>query len=370
MKDIPVACPRMGEEEARAVYEVVRSGWISSGEKVKEFEEVFACYVGSRYAVATTNGTAALHLALIASGVTEGDEVLVPDITFISTANVVLYERAVPVLVECDPRTYNISLEDAERRLTPRTKAVIAVDMNGLPVDYDAMEEFTSRHGLRLIADSAESLGAVYKGRKVGSIAPFHIFSFFPNKNITTGEGGMVTTNDGECAELLRRLRNQGQERRYLHTHLGYNYRMPNLPAAIGLEQLKKIETILSEKERIAGRYSRAFEDDDDIAPPYIPDYVDRHSWYMYAVTLDASVDRDSVVTGLRARGIDTRLSFPPVHVQPYYRERFGYCEDSYPMSLNAWKRLLNLPLWAGLTEEDQDRVVDNLKELVREHRR
>ena len=367
MKNIPVANPCIGEEEARAVYDVVRSGWVSMGEKVEEFEHDFAHYVGARHAVATNNGTSALHIALIASGIKSDDEVLVPTITFISTANVVLYERATPVLVECTPNTYNISLKDAEKRLTEKTRAIISVDMNGLPVDYDEVIDFAKKHNLQLIADSAESLGAVYKNNKIGCIAPIHIFSFFPNKNITTGEGGMITTSDDDKALLMRQLMNQGQDYRYNHIHLGYNYRMTNVPAVMGIEQLKRIEFILKEKEKIAQRYTQAFTNDPNISPPFLPKYVDRHSWYMYAVSLREWIDRDRVVLELRNRGIDTRLSFPPIHIQPYYQRKLGYEDDSLPQSLKAWNQLMDLPIWAGLTVDDQTYVIDNLKEIVRE---
>jgi perosamine synthetase len=365
-KDVPVANPYIGDEEAKAVYEVMRSGWVSMGDKVQEFEEAFAKYVGATHAIATNNGTSALHLALMTAGIEEGDEVLIPDITFISTANVVLYERAKPILVECDPGTYNMSLEDAERRLTRKTRAMILVDMNGLPVDYDRALAFARKHGLEVIADSAESLGAVYKGQKVGAIAPIHIFSFFPNKNITTGEGGMITTESAKRATLLRQLRNQGQDYRYHHIHLGYNYRMIDLLAVFGLEQLKRIERILSEKERIVARYNKAFENDPDIKPPVVPEYVDRHAWYMYAVSLRDGLNRDSIVADLKARGVDTRLSFPPIHIQPYYQGKYGYTPQSYPMSLKAWNQLIDLPIWVGLSEKEQGYVVESLKDAVR----
>ena len=367
MKNIPVANPCIGEEEAKAVYDVVRLGWVSMGEKVEEFEHDFAQHVGTKHAVATNNGTSALHIALIASGIKSGDEVLIPSITFISTANVVLYERAVPILVECDPKTYNISLEDAEKRLTQKTKAIIPVDMNGMPVDYDEVLGFAEKHGLTIIADSAESLGAAYKGNKIGCIAPVHTFSFFPNKNITTGEGGMVTTDDDDKALLMRQLMNQGQDYRYNHIHLGYNYRMTNVPAAMGIEQLKRVEFILKEKEKIVEIYKNAFIDDPGISPPFVPDYVDRHSWYMYAISLRDELNRDQVVSDLKSRGIDTRLSFPPIHIQPYYQKQFGYSNDSYPVSYRAWKQLIDLPIWAGLTVDDQTYVINNLKEIVRE---
>lgn len=366
MINIPVANPYLGEEEAKTVYEVVKSGWLSMGKKVEEFENNFAEYVGAKHAIAANSGTTALHLALLDSGIEEGDEVLVPDITFISTANVVLYERAVPVIAECDPKTYNISLEDAAKRITGKTKAIIAVDMNGMPVDYDPVLAFAEEAGLNIIADSAESLGAVYKGRKVGSIAPIHMFSFFPNKNICTGEGGMITTDDDERAAFIRQLRNQGQDYRYHHIHLGYNYRMTNIPAAIGIEQLKRIEFVLNEKEKIAERYTEAFREDPDISPPFVPEYVNQHSWYMYAVSLKEGLDRDRIVSELKSRGIDTRLSFPPIHIQPYYQKRFGYSDDSYPISYKAWKQLIDLPIWVGLTLEDQNYIIETLKNIVK----
>jgi perosamine synthetase len=366
MKNIPVANPCIGEKEARAVYKTVRDGWVSMGKKVEEFERAFAQYLGIKHAIAVSNGTTALHLALIASGITEGDEVLVPDITFISTANAVLYERAIPVLVECDPRTYNISLGDARRRITKKTKAIIPVDMNGMPADYDRVLAFAQEFKLKVIADSAESLGAIYKGRKVGAISEVHIFSFFPNKNITTGEGGMITTKNDKIAVLTRQLRNQGQDYRYHHIHLGYNYRMTDIPATIGIEQLKKIEDIVSKKEKIALRYSQALKDSPDISAPFIPEYVDRHSWYMYAISLRRELNRDKVAEELKKRGIDTRLSFPPIHTQPYYQKMFGYNNNSYPVSLEAWKQLIDLPIWPGLPIKDQDCIIESLKDIVR----
>src|SRR3989344_1613921 len=232
---IPVANTFIGEEEAKAAYDAVKSGWISFlGPKVKEFETDFAREVNVKHAIAVSNGTAALHVALAAIGISEGDEVIVPSLTFISTANAVLYQNAKPVLAECEPLTYNITAEEIEKRITKKTKAIIPVDMNGMPVDYDNILEVANKYNIPVVADSAESLGARYKGRKIGAIAPVHIFSFFPNKNISTGEGGMITTNDYELAKKMRIIMNQGQDYRYHHVELGYNYRMTNFQAAIG----------------------------------------------------------------------------------------------------------------------------------------
>jgi len=364
---IPVANAFVGKEEANEVYSVVKSGWISMGKKVEEFENSFSKYVDSKHSIAVNNGTSALHIALIAMGIKDGDEVLVPDITYITTSNVVLYERATPILVECDPDTYNISLEDAEKRITNKTKAIIPVDMNGLPVDYDNVLAFAKKHNLKVIADSAESLGCSYKGKRNGAIAPIHMFSFFPNKAITTGEGGMITTNNDQLADELRKLRNHGQSYRYNHIMLGYNYRMPDVLAAIGIQQLKKINYITSKKEEIANTYTNSFNGHKLIKPPYLPDYATNHSWYMYPITLDKNIDRDLVVKKLKEKGIDTRLSFPPIHIQPYYMERFNFKEDSYPVSLAAWKSLIDLPVGVDLTPEEQKYVIDSLLQIVDE---
>lgn len=366
MRKVALANPYIGEEEAKAAYDIIQDGWISMGQKVFDFEKMFAKYVGAKHAIAMNNGTSALHLAIIASGIKDGDEVLVPDITFISTSNAVLFERATPVIVECNPLTYNINLEDAQKRVTEKTKAIIPVDMNGMPVDYDAILEFANKNSIKVIADSAESLGAVYKSQRTGSLAPTNIFSFFPNKNITTGEGGMLTTDEDGLAEHVRQLRNQGQDFRYHHIFLGYNYRMNNIAAAIGIEQLKKVDQIIEEKQRIAECYNQAFQNDELISPPYVPEYVDQHSWYMYAISLKEGIDRRLVVNELKAAGIDTRLSFPPIHTQPYYQERFGYTDNAYPISLKAWRQKIDLPIWCGLTEEDQNYVILNLKEITK----
>lgn len=364
--NIPISSPLIGEQEAKAVYDVVKSGWISMGDTVRQFEDEFAEYVGAKHAVAVVNGTAALHLAVLAAGIGDGDEVLVPDITFISTANTVLYEKAKATLVECDHKTYNLSLQDAEQRVNANTKAIIPVDMNGLPVDYDKVSDFARKHGLILISDSAESLGAEYKNKKVGALTPLHIFSFFPNKNITTGEGGMITTDDDHLARVLKTLRNQGQDYRYNHIQLGFNYRMTNVTAAIGRVQLKRVDEIWRRKNETAMRYNQAFDGLNGISAPHIPGYVTKHSWYMYAINLDEGIDRDKVVHDLFERGIDTRLSFPPIHIQPYYVKRFGYENNSYPLSFDAWSRKIDLPIGPTLSLEEQDYVIENVIDIVK----
>ena len=218
------------------------------------------------------------------------------------------------------------------------------------------------KHGLNVIADSAESLGAEYNGKKIGGIAPVHIFSFFPNKNISTGEGGMITTNDDELAGKMRIIMNQGQDRRYNHILLGYNYRMTNIQAAVGVEQLKRLHYILAEKDKIAKKYDLAFKNCKNIRGPYIPRYATKHAWYLYTINVDGT-NRDEIVRGLDGANIETRLSFPPIHNQPFYKEKFGYDENSLPVSYEAWKKLINIPMWVGLGEK-QDYIIEKLKEI------
>ena len=361
---IPIASPRIGEEEARAVYDVVKSGWISMGKKVQELEAAACDYTGAQYAVAMNNGTSTLHAILSALEVGPGDEVILPSLTYISSANVVLFLGAKPVLCESDPLTFNVTPDQIREKVTAKTKAFMAVDMKGLPIDYDAFVELSKEISLPFIADSAESYGAIYKGQKVGAQAYAHSFSFFANKNITTGEGGMITTNDAALFEKLNIIRNQGQEGRYNHTHLGNNYRMTDVLAAIGIEQLKRIDTLLDEKVAIAARYTEAFSQHPHVRPPFVPSYVDRPSWYMYAITVDAS-QRDLLMEHLTNQEIDTRLSFPPVHIQPYYAEKFGYRPEDFPMAQTAFDTFLDIPIWADMGDENQTHIIDQIKNFL-----
>lgn len=360
--EIPVANVTVGEEEAKAAYEVVKSGWLSQGRKVEEFERDFSRVTGARHSIAVNNGTSGLHACLAALGIKPGDEVIIPSLTFISTANAVLYQNAKPVLVECDPTTYNTTAEIIESAITKKTKAIIPVDMNGMPCDYDLIIEIGKKHNIPIIWDSAESLGATYKGRKVGSIAGTHIFSFFPNKNVTTGEGGMITTDDENLARRVRILRNQGQDYRYHHIEIGFNYRMTELQAAIGIAQLKKLSSTLVEKQRQAEYYNQAFSATTNILPPHVPEYVTQHAWYMYAIKVRGN--RDKIVQELKNKGIDTRLSFPPIHTQPAYQKLYNYRNDSLPTSYKSWSQLIDIPIWPGLSQEQQKFVVETLKEL------
>lgn len=363
MEFIPIANTYIGEEEAQAVYDVVKSGWISMGKKVEAFEAMVCEYTGAKYAVAMNNGTSTLHAILIALGIGPGDEVIVPTLTYISSANVVLFQGSNLVLCESNPKTFNVDPQEIKKRVTARTKAFMTVDLKGMPVDYDAFAALSKETGIPFISDSAESLGAMYKGRKVGSHALAHSFSFFANKNITTGEGGMVTTNDEALYKKLLIIRNQGQEGRYNHTYLGHNYRLTDLQAAFGIEQLKRLDWLIGEKEKLAKRYTDAFLNSGCVEPPFLPEYVSRHSWYMYSVKVQAGI-RDTLVRELRAKNIDTRLSFPPVHIQPYYQKRFSYKPEDFPIALKASGEFLDIPIWVGLSLQQQGYIIDTIKQL------
>ena len=364
MELIPVANVTTSIEDAQAVYDVVKSGWVSKGKKVDEFEAKFAAEVGAKEALAVNNGTSALHVVLAALGIGPGDEVILPSLTFISTANSVLYQGATPVLVECDPDTFNVTAEIIEQAITPNTKAIMPVDMNGMPVDYEEILALGAKYGIPVIADSAESLGAIYKGTKVGGIADIQCFSFFPNKAITTGEGGMITTSDVELAEKMRKILNQGQDGRYNHVVLGYNYRMCDINAALGIVQLSRLESFMQEKEKIVAQYTELLTGHDKIKQPFIPSYVDRHSWYMYAIQIEEDI-RDQVVDKLAAVNIQTRLSFPPIHIQKYYVDRFGYDPEDLPICYHTWKRLINIPIWPGLNKQQIEYVAEKVIEFA-----
>lgn len=369
MSFIPVAQPVLGEEEARAVYDVVKSGWITMGKKVQAFERAMCDLTGASHAVAMNNGTSTLHAILAALDIGPGDEVIVPSMTYISSVNVVLFVGATPVLCDNDPRTFNTTVEHVRAKITPRTKAIMTVDMKGLPVDYDAFAALSEETGIPFVSDSAESMGAIDRGRRIGGTpALAHSFSFFANKAITTGEGGMVTTENAALAERLRIFRNQGQEGRYNHTYLGQNYRMTDITAAIGIEQVKRLPSTIAEKQRLATRYTEAFAAVPGVTTPYLPDHVDQHSWYMYGITLDAAV-RDGLLKHLADQGIETRLSFPPTHIQPYHQKRFGWAEDAFPTAMNSYRTFLDIPIWPGLGDAAQDRVIGEISGFLRQAR-
>jgi len=361
-RKIPVAEPAIGEEELKYVTEAVASGWVSSaGSFISRFEKSFAEYCDSKYAFATSSGTGALHLALEALDITAGDEVIVPTFSFIATANAVSYTGAKPIFVDSETNTWNIDPELIEAAVSENTKAIIAVHLYGHPAKMDAILQVASKYKLSVIEDAAEAHGALYKGRKVGNIGSMGCFSFYGNKTITTGEGGMIVTDNVKLAEKLKLLRDHGMssEQRYLHTILGYNYRMTNLQAALGVAQLNKIDSLLHAKNQIAVKYNKLLKNIPGINLPTDNEWALRSTW-LYTIMVDKDIfgkNRDQLMVFLDSCGIDTRPAFPPMHMQPIYNTG-----QSLPIAENLSKIGISLPSSVNLLDSDIDRVALAIK--------
>lgn len=361
MKNIPFVVPLVGEEEAKAVSDVIKSGWLTQGERVAEFEDKFAKYVGAKEAVAVFNGTVALHLTMIVAGVGSGDEVIVPSFTFISTANAVLFQGAIPVFAEIDPNTFNISPEDIEKKITNKTKAIIPVHYAGQVADMDPIMDIAEEHDLIVVEDAAEAHGAKYKGKHAGTLGDMAIFSFTPIKNMTTGEGGMITTNNEEYAEKLRMLRNHGMDAPYHHIMLGYNYRMTEMQAAFGMVQLERLENILKRKNEIVRFYNSELEKISDIIIPHVAPDTTRHGYYLYTIK---TPQRDILMKRLDEKGIETKIYFPPLHLQPYYRT-LGFKEGLLPITEKVAREVLSLPLRPTLSNQDAEYIINSIKKMI-----
>ena len=360
---IPVAAPVLDGREKEYVLECLSTSWISSnGRFIVEFEKAFADFCGVEHAVATNNGTTALHLALISLGLKPGDEVIVPTLTYIASANAVRYCGAIPVFVDNHVPNFNMDPDAIQAKITGRTKGILPVDLFGHPVDLDPILQIAENNGLFVLEDAAEAVGARYKGRRLGGHGTCATFSFFGNKIITTGEGGMVTTNDGELAARLRLFRGQGMDprRRYWFSVVGYNYRMTNIAAAIGLAQLERVDIHLAKRKLIAEGYNRRLTRySDRFLLPTAEAWAD-HAYWMYTIILRESlmVDRDEVMRDLDEVGIETRPVFWPMHVLPPYRDTTG---EAFPCAEFCSSRGISLPTHGLLTENDLDRVVDAL---------
>ena len=360
---IPVAAPVLDGREKEYVLECLSTSWISSnGRFIVEFEKAFADFCGVEHAVATNNGTTALHLALVSLGLKPGDEVIVPTLTYIASANAVRYCGAIPVFVDNHVPNFNMDPDAIQAKITGRTKGILPVDLFGHPVDLDPILQIAENNGLFVLEDAAEAVGARYKGRRLGGHGTCATFSFFGNKIITTGEGGMVTTNDGELAARLRLFRGQGMDprRRYWFSVVGYNYRMTNIAAAIGLAQLERVDLHLAKRKLIAEGYNRRLTRySDRFLLPTAEAWAD-HAYWMYTIILRESlmVDRDKVMRDLDEVGIETRPVFWPMHVLPPYRDTTG---EAFPRAEFCSSRGISLPTHGLLTENDMDRVVDAL---------
>jgi perosamine synthetase len=363
-RPIPLSKPFIDEREEELVLEVLRSGRLSLGPAIDRFEELFAERVGAPYAAAVTSGTAGLHLLAHIAGVGPGDEVITSPISFVATANCFIFEGAEPVFADVDARTLNLDPAAVEAAVTERTKAIVAVDMFGYPCELDELHAIADRHGLALIDDSCEALGARYRGAAVGSHGVSAVFGFYPNKQITTGEGGVVTTHSEDEYDLLGSLRNQGRSydsRWFHHVRLGFNYRFTDLQAAVGIAQLEKLDRILELRADAAARYKRLLADVEGIELPLPDDEDHERSWFVYVVKLAQGIDREAVTERLAADGIEAGHYVPCVHLQPYMRERYGFAEGMCPVAEDAASRTLALPFFTGIDAEDQDRVVATL---------
>jgi dTDP-4-amino-4,6-dideoxygalactose transaminase len=376
VREVPFARPEFDDAEARAVAAVLATGWVSQGPQVAQFEALFAARVGAKHAVATTSCTTALHLALILAGVEPGDEVICPSYTFIATANAVLYAGATPVFADIDPQTWNIDPADALARVTRKTKAIIPVHQVGLAADLDAFRPARER-GIAIVEDAACAIGSTYRGASVGSHGNLACWSFHPRKTISMGEGGMLTTDDAAAAERARQLRSfaasvsdharhQAQGLVFEeYRELGYNYRMTDLQAAIGIEQLRKLDRLLARRKEIAARYNAAFRASDGIEAPAQPPFAE-HAYQSYGIRLrpPAHIDRDALLQALIADGISCRRGIPPIHLEPLYAGRYG--RASLPVTEAVAAQSLFLPIFASMTDEEQARVIDAVLRHVR----
>jgi perosamine synthetase len=373
---IPITKPVLGPEEYERVRQVLESGWLTQGPRVAEFERQVADYVGARHAVACSSCTTALHMALAVLGIGPGDEVIVPSLSFIATANAVRYVGARPVFAEVDPDTYNPDPADVEARVTPRTKAVLVVHQMGLPADLDRFLELGRRHHVRIVEDAACALGSRYKGRPVGAHSEMACFSFHPRKVICTGDGGMVTTNNAEYAERLRLLRQHGMNIPDTVRHgatrvlteeyvcLGYNYRLTDLQAAVGIEQMKRLDDLVGRRKQLARRYTEALGRSPKLRCPYVPPYADpNYQSYPVRLTAECPVARDEILQGLLDAGIAAKRGIMTSHREPAYRGVYG--GEPLPKTEAASDRSLLLPLYPTLTEAEQDVVIRRLAELV-----
>jgi len=360
---IPVAEPSIGEEELKLVSEAVKSGWVSSkGKFIEEFEENFAKYIGAKYAIATSNGTSALHLALIALGIDHKHDLIIPTLTFASVANAVIYTGSKPVLIDSHPEYWCIDPEKIENKIGKSTKAIIPVHLYGHPCNIESIMKIAKEHNLYVIEDCAEAHGAQYKGKRVGSFGDIACFSFYGNKIITTGEGGMCLTNDEELADKMRILRDHGMrpERRYWHEIIGFNYRMTNLQAALGVAQLEKIDVFIKRKREIAETYNSLLKDVKGIAlPPEMP--WAKNVYWLYSILVDekeSGISRDKLMINLAENGFETRRFFYPIHTMPPYKK---YAGDDFHVAERLSSCGINLPSGIKLTKEE----IEDIAQLI-----
>lgn len=385
MKDfLPFHRSDVGDEEVAEVVDVLRSGWLTSGPKVREFEREFAAMVGAEYAVAVNSCTAALHLALEAAGIREGDEVLVPTMTFAATAEVVTYFKAKPVLIDCVPDTLNLDTDLIEAAVTNKTKAIIPVHFAGHPCELKPIHSIAQAHNLRVIEDAAHALPARYHGKMIGGISDATCFSFYATKNITTGEGGMITTNNGEWAARMRMMSLHGLSRDAWNRYSaqgswyyeilspGFKYNLTDIAAALGLAQLKKCDRFWKGRERYAAMYQEGFQGFPEILCPPAAPHV-QHAWHLYVIQLNLEllrIGRDEFIRQLQEAGVGCSVHFIPLHLHPYHRDMGGYRPEDFPVSTRVFKHIVSLPLYSKMSEGEINHVIDTVRDLVKRNRR
>jgi len=364
MKKIPLAKPDITQREIDYVTQVMQTGILSIGPKIEIFEKMCAEIAQVKYAVAVNSGTSGLHLIIKALGIGEGDEVITTPFSFIASSNCVLFENAVPVFVDIAADTLNMDISKIEAAITPKTKAIIAVDAFGQPIDMVSLRKIADKHSLYLIEDSAEAIGSSFKGHMTGSLADAAIYAFYPNKQITTAEGGVILTNNQKTAELCQSMRSQGRAVTGLwlhHERLGYNYRLSELHAVIGVAQLERFSEIIEKRKKAAEYYNKRLENIDWLKIPYISSDVTYMSWFVYVIRVDKSI-RDNMMEYLIKNGIGCKPYFTPIHTQPYYAEKFGFKKGDFPVTDMIADECIAIPFYTNITEEEMDYVIEKIK--------
>jgi len=372
---VPLSSPDIIEKDIEAVVGVMKTRFLSIGPRVVEFEKRIGSFAGTKYAVAVNSGTSALHLIIRGMGIGEGDVVITTPFSFIASSNCILFERGRPLFVDIEENTLNLNADKVEEKLESmsreeleKVKALLVVDAFGQPADWDRFKEIGKKYNLKLIEDSAEALGAEYKGKRAGSLGEVGVFAFYPNKQISTGEGGILVTDDEELARLARSMRNQGrgESGEWLdHERLGYNFRMDELSAALGCSQMDRIEEILEKRAKVAGMYGEKLREVEEAQVPYIALYVSRMSWFVYVVRLERGINRNKIIKYLNEEGVQCKPYFTPIHLQPFYRKMFSYKEGDFPITEDVTGRTIALPFFNNLKEEQIDYVVEKLKEGI-----
>jgi len=384
-KMLPYGHQWIDQDDIKAVSEVLQSDWITQGPKVEEFENNFAKYVGARYAVAVNSGTAALHNACFAAGISKGEKVITTPITFVASANCVIYQGGTPVFADIREDTLNIDPEEIKKKITSDTRALIPVDFTGLPVDLEEILQIARKNNLIVIEDASHALGATYKGSKIGSISDMTIFSFHPVKHIATGEGGMITTNNKKYYERLKLFRTHGITKEkdkllnydgpwyYEMQELGYNYRLTDFQCALGIAQLKKIDKNIQRRVEIAKRYNDEFKDLTEIIIPELNPLDSTSAWHIYIIQLNLEklkVGRKEIFEALRAENIGVNIHYIPVHLQPYYQKKFGYHLGDFPIAENYYSRVITLPIFPKMSDHDVDDVIMAVKKVVQYYKK